>query len=331
MTPSELVASQPGTAERLKHASFSVSRRLARNRAALYVKQAVSTVSWRVLGERATEEAARVADELRRNGIAITTGDRLGFDGRLVQELNHACLELSESSEALERGRTRENSGKDFFFRLLGQRLIRTDCVDIFARVALDPVVLSIANDCLRCYSWLMRYNVWLNLPVEGQPKASQLWHRDYGANGRWENLVKMFFMISDLGADNGAFSYVPGTHRGGWRGALKPRISVNQGGANRTSDGHMREVVSEAEWVTPIGGPGTIIFTDTSGFHKGGYVRTGRRLLFKALYSRWLCTHGAMVQIRNLGSLRESRDESRDGSEELAGDRSVRWACSWR
>jgi len=295
---------------------------LKRSRPSLYIKQGLSSLSWSVSGSLPNEEAVRVSRQLRQQGIAVTSAEELGLCRHLIQELRKECVKLADSPAGLQYAEDRRNDPalkKDYFFRLLGQRLIRVETADVFNKVALDPILLSIANDYLGCYAWLLRYNVWLNLPVGGEPKSSQLWHRDYGARDARENVVKMFLLLSDVTMETGAFSYIPGTQLGGWRSRLSPKVSVRQpDGSLRTTDEDMKTVISESEWITPVGGPGTIIFTDTSGFHKGGYVRTGRRLLFKALYSNWLCTMGPMVLINHLGDWDSARG------------RAVRWACSW-
>jgi hypothetical protein len=107
--------------------------------------------------------------------------------------------------------------------------------------------------------------------------------------------------MISDLTMENGAFSYIPGSHTGGRYKSLRPLV-IYEGKVPRTLDEQMKTVVPESEWVTPIGGPGTIIFADTSGFHKGGYVLNGRRLLFNAMYNRWSTTSTLRANVKDLG-----------------------------
>lgn len=275
-----------------------------------YYNHYLATLAW-YLRSRATPsgvEANRLVSELRENGIAATTVEKLGLNADLIGQLLKECQLLADSPRALEIGEDpRDNVSsvkKDFFFRLLGHDTIQVDRPDIFSRVALDPTVLSIANEYLRCYSRLTRYNVWLNLPSTGDPKTSQLWHRDYGDGV----MLKMFLMVSPLKKENGAFSYIPGTQLGGQRRNLDPPVIYELGNRQRTLDEQMRQVVPESEWVTPTGGPGTLIFADTSGFHKGGFVQSGRRLLFKAYYTRWICMVGRTVKISDLDELSHSR-----------------------
>lgn len=275
-----------------------------------YYNHYLSTLAW-CFGRRASAcsgEADRLVSELRQNGIAVTNIERLGLNADLTSQLMKACQSLAESPDALSIGEDRHDniSGvkKSFFFRLLGHDTIHVNQPDIFSRMALDPNLLSIANEYLRCYSRLTRYNVWLNLPSLEDPKSSQLWHRDYGDGV----MLKMFLMVSPVNKENGAFSYIPGTQLGGRRRNLDPPVIYELGNRQRTLDEQMREVVPESEWVTPAGGPGTVIFADTSGFHKGGFVQSGRRLLFKAYYTRWICMVGCTVKINNLGELSHSR-----------------------
>ena len=275
-----------------------------------YYKHYLSTLAFHLRAETNAkpQECARVVNELRENGIAVTDVEKLGLNDELIKQLMNECSLLAESPHARAIGEDRHDniSGvkKSFFFRLLGHDTIHVNQPDIFSRMALDPNLLSIANEYLRCYSRLTRYNVWLNLPSLEDPKSSQLWHRDYGDGV----MLKMFLMVSPVNKENGAFSYIPGTQLGGRRRNLDPPVIYELGNRQRTLDEQMREVVPESEWVTPAGGPGTVIFADTSGFHKGGFVQSGRRLLFKAYYTRWICMVGCTVKINNLGELSHSR-----------------------
>jgi hypothetical protein len=254
--------------------------------------------------QHVSEEAARVVGELRENGIAITTIEKLGLSSDLISELQQSCEALSESPHALEIGEDRHDNvtgvKKTFFYRLLGHDKLTVAEPDVFSRVALDPTILSIANNYLRCYSRLTRYNVWLNLPTSGDPMTSQLWHRDYGDT----MMLKMFILACPVTKETGALSYVPGSHQGGHREDLDPPVILELGNRRRTRDDQMRQVVPESEWVTAVGDRGTVVFVDTSGFHKGGFVRSGRRLLFKAFYTRWLCIVGSPLDVRDLGDL---------------------------
>ena len=126
--------------------------------------------------------------------------------------------------------------------------------------------------------------------------------------------MLKMFFMISEMTLENGAFSYIPDTQWSGRRATLAPPAIYD--GTERTLDAQMRQVVPESDWVTVVGGPGTIIFADTRGFHKGGFVHRGRRLLFIANYNRWLFTY-RHSRVNDLGVHADSR--------------AARYAIRWR
>lgn len=285
-------------------------RTIVRWRWRRYYNHYLATAAWHLRARtNASEgECARIVNELRENGIAVTDVKRLGLNADLIGQLQEECLALADSPDALAHGEDRHDnvSGvkKAFFYRLLGHETLRVDRPDIFSRIALDPTILSIANAYLRTYSRLTRYNVWLNLPSAGDPKTSQLWHRDYGDGV----MLKMFLLVSPVSKENGAFSYIPGTQLGGRRRNLDPPVIYEVGNRQRTLDEQMRQVIPESEWRTPTGGAGTVIFADTSGFHKGGFVQSGRRLLFKAYYTRWICKVGCTVKINDLGELSHSR-----------------------
>lgn len=307
------------TPQRVKRVYGRYRRRVFNSVPVAQLKMHLARKNWASTGARPQGQAARIAEELIENGIAVTSVAELGLGDALWDELRETCLALATSREALALGAD-PRGDKDFFYRLLGWKTLNVYQADIFNRVSLHPTVLAIANQYLRSYCWLMRYNVWLNLPSGAAPATSQLWHRDGDSVDRYEvnSIVKMFIAVSELTVDNGAFSYIPGTQVGGWRADLKPPF-ILENGTRRSPDEQMRSVVPESEWLTPTGGPGTVILTDTSGFHKGGYLRQGRRILYKTLYGTWLSPTGAMVRIHKL-----------DGLED-AGRPEVRWATSWK
>src|SRR5207302_3788704 len=53
-----------------------------------------------------------------------------------------------------------------------------------------------------------------------------------------------------------------------------------------RSDDEQMARVVSKDKWITAIGPKGTMLFVDTSGFHKGGLVRQKDRILYNCMFN---------------------------------------------
>jgi hypothetical protein len=51
-------------------------------------------------------------------------------------------------------------------------------------------------------------------------------------------------------------------------------------------TDEEMERLVSRDDWVVCTGSPGTVVITDTCGYHKGGKPVDGNRLLWTAQYT---------------------------------------------
>ncbi len=253
-----------------------------------YLSKALASFHWHLSKDPINDEVARVVRELREEGIATTSVEELGLDDAVIQQVYRECEQMASDPDALEFGGVKETDRlkKDYAFQFLGTHNIQVTEVGVLTQVALDPKILAIANHYLGCYARLNSYNVLLNVPTDSEPKHSQLWHRDPGDTKQ----IKMFLLVSALTPENGPFSYIPGSQAGGRRSNLDPPF-FKKDVAPRTTDEQMRTVVPEAAWTTVVGDPGTIIVADSSGYHKGGFVRSGRRLLMTAHYTRRVYT----------------------------------------
>jgi hypothetical protein len=91
---------------------------------------------------------------------------------------------------------------------------------------------------------------------------------------------VKMFVYFTDVTRGAGPLCYAPGTHPVGARRRLPEHD--DQG---RSTDEQLRPIVPEAEWIYCEGGPGTVVFADTCGYHKQVKPETDERLLVVSHY----------------------------------------------
>ncbi|ODS22855.1 hypothetical protein AB835_11905 [Candidatus Endobugula sertula] len=151
--------------------------------------------------------------------------------------------------------------------------------------------LMSLINAYYQQYSWLMDFNIWLNLPSE-KIKSSQMWHRDHVQDWNMNYtpdlmpLLKVFFFIEDVNSCNGEFWFLQGSHCGGEYEELDPaKVVVEENLASRVADSVMLNHVPAEKWFRFAGKSGTVVIFDASGFHKGGYVEEGRRLIFKSEY----------------------------------------------
>lgn len=147
----------------------------------------------------------------------------------------------------------------------------------IFIKYALQSSFIKIANHYLGMNAGLRAVQLWLNYANEGAPSATQLWHRD---GDDFLNL-KIFTYLSDVKLANGPFMYIPGTQHLGPR-----RIQPEASEYGRTNDEQMGEVVNASDWEVCLGNNGDVIFTDTTGFHKGLKPTENYRLMLMIHYA---------------------------------------------
>lgn len=150
------------------------------------------------------------------------------------------------------------------------------DVDDPLARLALHPSALALANAYLRLRSTLRAIDLWLTVPTSGPAIQTQLWHRD--ADDVMN--VKMFVYFTDVTRGAGPLCYAPHTHPIGSR-----RRVPDHDEQARSNDEQLATVVAERDWIYCEGGPGTVVFADTCGYHKQVKPTADERLLLVAQY----------------------------------------------
>jgi hypothetical protein len=243
------------------------------------------TLAYRVRSPALAGEAARVLGDLKRDGVARSTVSALPGDGASFTELSRRVERLEEElagpiAAARAEALTRESIGeKTFIFDLLGEHP-PFDPESVFARFALQPAILGLANAYFGMYTRLRYYNVWHTFVTQAPARESQLWHCDRDDH----RILKAFLYLNDVDEGSGPFVYAPGTHRPG-NLTREPAYAI-EGNVRRTTDEQMASVVPQARWFRGVGPKGTIIFADTRGFHKGGLARERDRLLYTCMFT---------------------------------------------
>jgi len=275
----------------------TVARALrARGWSWLYVFNPRPTLAYRLDRRSLSAEEQRVAAELDANGIAMSSVSALSLSSPSPSPGSPAPLspfdELVAEVRAEERAREDEirrarqqadlpqvGGEKKFLLELLGLRPV-LDPDSVFGRFALAKPFLDVANAYFGMYTKLRHYNVWRNFPSRGAARTSQLWHRDREDR----RILKCFVYLSDVDAESGPLTYVPGSHAGGPRTA-EPESFV-EAGVRRSTDEQMAKVHPSNDWVTATGPAGTVVFADTRGFHRGGLVRGRDRVMFVSMFT---------------------------------------------
>jgi ectoine hydroxylase-related dioxygenase (phytanoyl-CoA dioxygenase family) len=117
-------------------------------------------------------------------------------------------------------------------------------------------------------------------MPGTDSPKNAQLWHRDRDDM----QILKVFIYFTDVDEETGAFVYAPGTHALGTI-TKQPAYFLEDGKTKRSYDEDMNKIVPQDKWLLGKGSTGTIVFADTHGYHKGGFVKTKFRFLYTCMY----------------------------------------------
>jgi hypothetical protein len=171
---------------------------------------------------------------------------------------------------------------KSFIRYFWGERESSLDLENPFVRLATHGWLLDVVN----AYKggWTLLSQQWVAQCVPTVPDAprtrSQNWHRDPGKGEK--RLLKVFLYLNDVGPDSGAFECIPGTHRTGPLGMALPYPHVR---SFYPSEQTMAEsgLLPRARKIT--GPAGTLIFCDTSAFHRGGRALSNPRMMFVAEY----------------------------------------------
>lgn len=177
-------------------------------------------------------------------------------------------------------GTLRRRAGKEFVVRRFSYGVdVSSD--DPWFRTGISRRMLDIANAYLRLWSKLEYLDVWYSAP---QPKgaervSSQRWHRDYDDR----HLLKAFLYLVDVDDEMGPFQYVPGSAGSGPYAKEWPWRPL---GENYPGDDELAARIPGSSVETFVGPAGTLLFCNTSGFHRGGLSTSDPRVLATWTYS---------------------------------------------
>jgi hypothetical protein len=228
----------------------------------------------------ALDEVQRgVVERLRQEGYASLPFSDLVPDTNVWQELEaDATRFVGETETGLaseqEGGESalRRRAGKEFLVRKYSWG-VALGLDDPWLRLGTNPRLLDLANAYLEMWSKLEYVDVWYTAPAGGdERRSSQRWHRDF--NDR--HLLKAFIYLVDVDEQTGPFEYVPRSAPGGELDRLWPWRPL---GENYPPEDEFAERV-DGHSVTFTAPKGTIIFCNTSGFHRGGFASGKPRVL---------------------------------------------------
>jgi hypothetical protein len=237
-----------------------------------------------ILGNLQEEEVKDLVSQIKKNGYYVAP-QKLSSDfiDRIVQFCKDTPAEyLKIDSENFQQHST--HSDKIIFDNLKPiSPIYRFNMQQIFGNLdllslILDQSLLAVAQEYLNCSPVLDLVSLWWSAPFNGKGKsqAAQEFHYDVDRI----KFLKVFIYLTNVDPENGPHCYVRQSHK------RKPKALLSDG---RKSDYEIKTYYSESQIDELCGSQGTIIFADTSGFHKGKPLTNGYRLIFQLEYANSL------------------------------------------
>lgn len=229
------------------------------------------------------ETQTRIVDSLRREGFAVVQFSDLfpdPADWAPVEEQAHEFVRETEAGLAGDGSSLRVRQGKEFVVRRHSYG-VDLGLEDPWFRICTSRRMLDVANSYVSLWTKLEYVDLWYSVPQpEGAERvSSQRWHRDF--NDR--RLLKAFLYLVDVDENMGPFEYLPGSAGDGPYASVWPWRPL---GENYPTQEEFADRIPDASVQTFVASKGTLIFCDTSGFHRGGLSWTKPRVLATVTYS---------------------------------------------
>jgi len=226
---------------------------------------------------------ARIVSEVESQGYSLLTFPELFSDEARWHELEEMRDHFVRATEAdLGKGgeHVRVREGKEFVVRLHSYG-VTIGLDDPWFAICASRRMLDVANAYLHMWSKLEYLDVWYSVPqtADAARVSSQLWHRDYND----KHLLKAFLYLVDVDEEMGPFQYVAGSQPGGPYADAWPWKPLGQ---NYPSEGELERRIPESAVKSFVGAKATLVFCNTSGFHRGGFSTTSPRILATATYT---------------------------------------------
>jgi len=218
----------------------------------------------------------RLADDLREDGVAVVSFDELVRDPESWRRMRDEADRFVASAERVVTGGGEERA------HLRKKHLVRRHPLDVelplddsCLRLAVSSRLLDVVNSYLGMFAKCLYVDQWYTVPggPEAERVSSQRWHRDYTD----QQLVKVFIYLRDVDRGAGPFEFVLGSAQSGRYGQLWPWRPL---GDTYPPPGEFERRIPASAIATYEGPAGTVIFCNTSGFHRGGFATERPRVM---------------------------------------------------
>lgn len=152
------------------------------------------------------------------------------------------------------------------------------------AALACDPSLVAVAQEFIGAPPILTQIVCWWSAPystsVEQVKTAAQQFHQDRD----YIKFVKVFVNLTDVDDDNGPHVFIAGSNAD-YATVSKNRLRASK----RLSNEYLESVYAPQRFRKFTASRGTVLFEDTSGFHRGTPVASGHRLMLQFEFANTL------------------------------------------
>lgn len=227
----------------------------------------------------------RILEDLRRDGISVTSLEELFPDENRLSK-------MQEFVRGIENNATSRT--KKAFLQQFWSIVPQLDFNNPFISLALDARIRNIANSYMEMWTRFKAFTLIRTIPVgDADPIQSQRWHRD----PEEKRMCKVFLYLVDVDEETGPFTYIPQSVYGKKWGNLFPQKPPE---GSYPESGDIEKIIPQEEYRVMTGKAGTILFCDTSGFHRGGHATSKERLMFTVHYAAPTFSEGCRYLVSN-------------------------------
>lgn len=259
-----------------------------------YVVNGKNRRAFNAYKQNISEVQKRIVSDMKRDGIAVAHLDELFPGSDMLTRFQQYAQERMAAAE------TKTNKS---FLRNLWDAVPVIDFNNPFISLALGEGVLATVNEYMQMFSHFFYLTLNVTMPVSKGSEAmqSQRWHGDPDD----QKMCKVFLYLNDVDEGAGPFIYVSGTQHGGrWRDIFHeqpPRGFV-------PLERPVGELVPKSDIKHYTGKAGTIIFCDTSGYHRGGYATKNERIMLTMGYCSRACPFPMRIRLEHLSDEQKRR-----------------------
>ena len=222
----------------------------------------------------------RVLETMRQDGIALVPFEDLFGDEQLWEALRADIAGFARHTEDNLAELQAKQKKKSYLIRRFLKSGTPFGLDDRWLGFGLSSRMLDIVNSYRGELTWMIDVDNWYTIPDPNAEDriASQRWHRD-----PWDNhIVKVFTYFSDVDEAAGPFEYLRGSPAGGRNAHLWPweGDEVYEAHGLYPPQDEFESKAPAEDVLTATGPAGTMVFADTSGFHRGGWTRHKPRVL---------------------------------------------------